>query len=58
MLPSGDGWLVHDWQRGPRLSLGESTEVRLTHELRDTRWLHAFHRRGWRKSFDNLERLL
>jgi uncharacterized protein YndB with AHSA1/START domain len=38
--------------------LDGSTEVHLTHELRDTRWLHAFHRWGWRKSLDNLERLL
>ena len=38
--------------------LGGSTEVSLTHELRDTRWLHAFHAWGWRRSLDNLERML
>jgi uncharacterized protein YndB with AHSA1/START domain len=38
--------------------LDGSTEVHLTHELRDSRWLRGFHHWGWRRSLDNLERLL
>jgi uncharacterized protein YndB with AHSA1/START domain len=38
--------------------LGAETEVRLTHELLDRRRLRSFHGWGWRRSMDNLERLL
>jgi uncharacterized protein YndB with AHSA1/START domain len=37
---------------------GESTEVRLTHELLDKRRLQAFHRFGWTSSMSRLARLL
>ena len=38
--------------------LGAQTEVSLTHELLDRRRLRSFHAWGWRRSLENLERLL
>jgi uncharacterized protein YndB with AHSA1/START domain len=38
--------------------LGGGTEIRLTHELLDKRRLRSFHAWGWRRSLENLERLL
>jgi uncharacterized protein YndB with AHSA1/START domain len=38
--------------------LGESTEVRLTHEALDTRRQRSFHRVGWASSLDRLGKLV
>ena len=38
--------------------LSAGTEVRLTHELLDRRRLRRFHEWGWRRSLENLERLI